>query len=50
MSSNKKLFTNSEQELLDILSVVNSIEDFTNEMEIARQAMILSLVNIYGRY
>ena len=47
MSSNKKLFTNSEQELLDILSVVNSIEDFTNEMEIARQAMILSLVNIY---
>lgn len=49
MSSNKKLFTNSEQELLDILSVVNSLEDFTNEMEIARQSIIISLVNIYMR-
>lgn len=47
MSFNDKLGVNSEQELLDILAVVNSMECVTDDVETERQSILLSLVNIY---
>jgi CHAT domain-containing protein len=47
MSFNDKLVVNSEQELLDILAVVNSMECVTDDVETERQSILLSLVNIY---
>lgn len=47
MSFNNKLVVNSEQDLLDILAVINSIENITDAMVTAKQATILCLVNIY---